>query len=83
MMVIVFFLLCSAFFLLFGVRAKDFFAILQLRPKISLKRKIARAEDSNRSFIAKQLMEIKQILSVYEIPGGIGLCILEQLSLLF
>lgn len=71
MMVIVFFLLCSAFFLLFGVRAKDFFAILQLRPKISLKRKIARAEDSNRSFIAKQLMEIKQILSVYEIPGGI------------
>lgn len=70
-MVIVFFLLCSAFFLLFGVRAKDFFAILQLRPKISLKRKIARAEDSNRSFIAKQLMEIKQILSVYEIPGGI------------
>lgn len=71
MMVIVFFLLCSAFFLLFGVRAKDFFAILQLRPKISLKRKIARAEDSNRSFISKQLMEIKQILSVYEIPGGI------------
>lgn len=71
MMVIVFFLLCSAFFLLFGVRVKDFFAILQLRPKISLKRKIARAEDSNRSFIAKQLMEIKQILSVYEIPGGI------------
>lgn len=71
MMVIVFFLLCSAFCLLFGVRAKDFFAILQLRPKISLKRKIARAEDSNRSFIAKQLMEIKQILSVYEIPGGI------------
>ena len=71
MMVIVFFLLCSAFFLLFGMRAKDFFAILQLRPKISLKRKIARAEDSNRSFIAKQLMEIKQILSVYEIPGGI------------
>ena len=71
MMVIVFFLLCSAFFLLFGVRAKDFFAILQLRPKISLKRKIARAEDSNRSSIAKQLMEIKQILSVYEIPGGI------------
>lgn len=71
MMVIVFFLLCSAFFLLFGVRAKDFFAILQLRPKISLKRKIARAEDSNRSFIAKQLIEIKQILSVYEIPGGI------------
>lgn len=71
MTVIVFFLLCTAFCLLFGVRAKDFFAILQLRPKISLKRKIARAEDSNRSFIAKQLMEIKQILSVYEIPGGI------------
>lgn len=71
MMVIVFFLLCSAFCLLFGVRAKDLLAILQARPKISLKRKIARAEDSNRSFIAKQLMEIKQILSVYEIPGGI------------
>ena len=70
-MVVVFFLLCIAFFLLFGVRAKDFFAILQLRPKISLKRKIARSEDSNRNFIVKQLMEIKQILSVYEIPGGI------------
>lgn len=71
MTVIVFFLLCTAFCLLFGVRAKDLLTILQARPKISLKRKIARAEDSNRSFIAKQLIEIKQILSVYEIPGGI------------
>lgn len=71
MMVIVFFLLCIAFCLLFGVQAKDLLSFLQVRPKISLKRKIARAEDSNRSFISKQLMEIKQILSVYEIPGGI------------
>lgn len=71
MTVIVFFLLCTAFCLLFGVRAKDLLTILQARPKISLKRKIARAEDSNSSFMAKQLIEIKQILSVYEIPGGI------------
>lgn len=70
-MVVVFFLLCIAFFLLFGVQIKDLSALLKVSPKISLKRKIARAEDSNRSFIAKQLMEIKQILSVYEIPGGI------------
>lgn len=72
-MVVVFFLLCIAFFLLFGVQIKDLSALLKVSPKISLKRKIARADDSNRSFIAKQLMEIKQILSVYEIPGGIWL----------
>ena len=70
-MVVVFFLLCIAFFLLFGVQIKDLSALLKVSPKISLKRKIARADDSNRNFIVKQLMEIKQILSVYEIPGGI------------
>lgn len=70
-MVVVFFLLCIAFSLLFGVQIKDLSALLKVSPKISLKRKIARAEDSNRNFIVKQLMEIKQILSVYEIPGGI------------
>ena len=82
-MVVVFFLLCIAFFLLFGVQIKDLSALLKVSPKISLKRKISRADDSNRNFIVKQLMEMKQILSVYEIPGGMWLIYLGSAAFAF
>ncbi len=69
----VFFLLFGAFSMLFRLRCKDFLAALKWLPAPSLRQKIHRANSKNRGFFSTQLEEAKEILSIYNIPGGIWL----------
>ena len=69
----VFFLLFGALSLLMGLHRKDFVSLLRYVSKPSLKRRIRWANAEKSSFISNQLAEVRQILSIYNVPGGIWL----------
>ena len=79
----VFFLLFGAFSLLMGLHRKDFVSLLKYVAKPSLKRRIRWANAEKSSFIFTQIAEVRQILSIYNVPGGIWLLYAGSLVLLW
>lgn len=77
----VFFLLFGAFSLLMGLHRKDFVSFLKYVAKPSLKRRIRWANAEKSSFISNQLAEVRQILSIYNVPGGIWLLYFASVGL--
>ena len=73
MNLLVFVLVCVSICLLFGVNSKDLQTLLRWQRKPTLKQKIKAADSHNQGFVAVQLAEIRQILAIYNLPGGIWL----------